>query len=291
MFKLRHLFSDLMDDALEAVKWFNSHSLALGLLRPFMLQKLGKTLVLILPVLTRWTSRYLCVARLLQLKQPILMLIADSPTELARAAGQCSDAIAKAKLVIQKLSQPVFWENLQRCAGALVHTCNLKCHSIDLHLRPLAVAANATQSDCARLDVVLVTLAKLYDHFKFGEGLRDEIRPVVMASLKKGWAKVDQTIFLLALLFNPYIQISCFASNSPLRMAYTILDLADTAFQQFFRVESGPLFREELMNYIAKCGMWSDESMRLLSERQKAKTAVCAICPPQALLILRRTRR
>lgn len=52
IFKLKGFFIAIIDDALEVVKWFNSHSQALGLLQSVQLHKLGKILALILPVLT-----------------------------------------------------------------------------------------------------------------------------------------------------------------------------------------------------------------------------------------------
>ena len=54
-----------MDQAIEVIKWFNNHSRALGLLKQRMLEKLFKVYVLILPVITRWTSHYLSCKRLL----------------------------------------------------------------------------------------------------------------------------------------------------------------------------------------------------------------------------------
>ena len=68
IFKLKGFFIAIIDDALEVVKWFNSHSQALGLLQSVQLHKLGKILALILPVLTRWTSHYLSVRRLIDLE-------------------------------------------------------------------------------------------------------------------------------------------------------------------------------------------------------------------------------
>lgn len=53
IFKLKGFFIAIIDDALEVVKWFNSHSQALSLLQSVQLHKLGKILALILPVLTR----------------------------------------------------------------------------------------------------------------------------------------------------------------------------------------------------------------------------------------------
>lgn len=88
---------------------------------------------------------------------------------------------------------------------------------IELHLEPLAKAANATQSDCARLDVVLVTLANLFHYFSSAQGLDATAAAAVLESLERRWANVDQDVFILAVVFNPYIRLSCFAEGSPFR--------------------------------------------------------------------------
>jgi hypothetical protein len=47
-------FSDTMDDALEVIKWFNSHSRALGLFNDVQVQndRYPRALALILPAIT-----------------------------------------------------------------------------------------------------------------------------------------------------------------------------------------------------------------------------------------------
>ncbi|KAI0319015.1 hypothetical protein OF83DRAFT_1035257, partial [Amylostereum chailletii] len=51
-------FTLVIDNALEIVKWFNHHTLPLGLLKDVQLEHTKKILCLILPVITRWTTHY-----------------------------------------------------------------------------------------------------------------------------------------------------------------------------------------------------------------------------------------
>lgn len=116
-------YSGLVSDALDVVKWFNNHSLALGMLRLVSMEKLGRELSLILPVITRWTSHYLSVRRLLQLENPIRHLLLDSREKLLLCAGKKREAKEKAAKVLDVLGDPQFWNNLRRYIG---HTCILR---------------------------------------------------------------------------------------------------------------------------------------------------------------------
>lgn len=144
------------------------------------------------------------------------------------------------------------------------------------HLEPLARAANITQSDSARLDVVLVTLANLYHYFSSTDGLVADAARAVRESLERRWAKADQDIFLLALVLNPYIRTTCFAQGSPFRMPGKIRQLAEAAFERFYGTPPGMDFGNELVNYLSKKGAWSDEQMKLKHLKDQAKIEVRA---------------
>lgn len=129
------------------------------------------------------------------------------------------------------------------------------------------MAANVTQSDCARLDIVLITLANLYHYFSTVPNLDQAAADAVKASLERRWAKADQDIFLLALIFNPYAHVSCFAKDSPFRVPAKVHELAKRAFQRFYNVEPGADFQNELTDYLQGVGLWTAEGMQL-SERE-----------------------
>jgi hypothetical protein len=52
-------FQDCVPKVLNVIKWMNNHSRALGLFWQEQLYTYRKVLVLILPVLIRWTAHYL----------------------------------------------------------------------------------------------------------------------------------------------------------------------------------------------------------------------------------------
>ena len=110
-----------MDRATEVVKWFNNHSLALGLLRQEqrLAHPSGRALNLILPGTTRWTSHFLCISRLLELEECLRVLPISSANQeiLKRAAGPKRDAKAKADEVIKTILDLDFWPKLRRYAS------------------------------------------------------------------------------------------------------------------------------------------------------------------------------
>ncbi|KIJ61394.1 hypothetical protein HYDPIDRAFT_169663 [Hydnomerulius pinastri MD-312] len=116
IFKITHRFVEIINNALEVVKWFNNHSRALGLLRDAQMAKFGLTLTLILPVLTRWTSHYLSVTRLVKLELAFKQLLLDAGENLEVlivCAGTKADAKRKAKEVLDILERPDFWPDLR----------------------------------------------------------------------------------------------------------------------------------------------------------------------------------
>ena len=66
-------------------------------MREAMMTTLGKSLVLILPVLTRWTSHYLSVRRLLQVERALRIVVWQSRDRLIVAAGKLPEAKRKAE--------------------------------------------------------------------------------------------------------------------------------------------------------------------------------------------------
>ncbi|KAL1739260.1 ribonuclease H-like domain-containing protein [Schizophyllum fasciatum] len=222
-----------------------------------MRRRLGKVLALFLPALTRWTSHYLSTARLLLLETEFKQLLLDSREELVLVAGDTPAARDAAEEVLAIIEAPDFWLNLKK---------------VKLHLQPLAIAANVTQSDHARLDTVLLTLANLYRVFS-DPSLDPSICTAVHKSLEKRWKKIDQDIFILAVIFNPYIRTACFPSTSPFCRPGRIRQLVNKCYKRIFNttVEPNIEFTSALTDYLNGVGSWSAESMDLAGHKARAR--------------------
>ena len=255
-----------MDEAQEVVKWFNNHGRALGMLKeeqranPDILQ----ILALVLPVLTRWTSHYLCCRRLLELEKPIRCLVINQTATLLICAGEKADAIAKARTIIAIIERDSFWTDLKMCVALILWfdiQTDRPC-SVKSHLEPFAVAANITQGDTARLDVVLLTLANLYRIFT-QPTIDPAVRIQVLQSLEKRWKKTDQHVFLLAVVFNPYLRTSCFHHDSPYRTMGKLWPVIRQVYKDMFNSEPNLDFRTTFAQYLDRTGDWSDVAMDL----------------------------
>ncbi|KAI0045470.1 hypothetical protein FA95DRAFT_1459385, partial [Auriscalpium vulgare] len=112
-FKRNARLKSVVNQALEVVKWFNHHGRALGILKDLQQSLAGKTLCLLLPVPTRWTSYYLSVRRLLELEQFIWRAANDMRDELIATVGNERKARLKAIQIVDTISTTAFWMGLR----------------------------------------------------------------------------------------------------------------------------------------------------------------------------------
>ena len=70
--------------------------------------------MLFLPVLTRWTSHYLAICRLLQLKRFICACVTLHYEDLIMAAGAKKDAKARARQILEYVQDEHFWRELEK---------------------------------------------------------------------------------------------------------------------------------------------------------------------------------
>lgn len=276
-FKLRGRYAQVVDDALDVVKWFNSHSRALGMLKDEQRGNphLPRILALILPVLTRWTSHYLCCRCLLELEKPIQCLVINQNTTLLLCAGEKPDAVAKAQSIVNIIQHDSFWDDLRMCVTQLTrrHSPANRSYRVKSHLEPFAIAANVTQGDSARLDVVLLTLANLFWIFS-QPSVDPAVRIQVHLSLEKRWKKCDQRVFLLAVVLNPYLRTTCFHQNSPYRTMGKLWCMIRKVYKDMFSSEPNLEFRRTFAQYLDRTGDWSDMEMDLVGWKASAVEAV-----------------
>ena len=112
-------YRNAVNNALEVVKWFNNHGAALDLLRNEQLTTYpdrSRPLVLILPVLTRWTSHFHAVKRLLELQRALVCCVVKHKERLLQIAaqGRSNEAKAMGARVIGYIQDEQFWRTLDR---------------------------------------------------------------------------------------------------------------------------------------------------------------------------------
>lgn len=108
---------DCVTQAIEVVKWFNSHSRALGILNQEQASLSANTgaaliLALILPVLTRWTAHFCSLSRLERVAPAIRSSWMKYSNQLLAAAGTRREAKEKAESIKAIVENPDFWKNI-----------------------------------------------------------------------------------------------------------------------------------------------------------------------------------
>ena len=82
---------------------------------------------------------------------------------------------------------------------------------MQLHLQPLAIAANLTQGSFCRLDEVLLVFGYLFNQFAGLNDLQDNLlKHAVLNSIELRWSKCEQDVFIAAAILNPFLKIKPF---------------------------------------------------------------------------------
>ncbi|EUC60305.1 hAT family dimerization protein [Rhizoctonia solani AG-3 Rhs1AP] len=200
LFKAKMDFISAVAMSQEVIKWFNNHSRALEMLHNEQLHSLRKTLALITPVLTRWTSIYMSVRRLLDCLPAFRGMINNCPCDQFQTlAGVDRKSRDKALDVWNILNNNQFWKDLTRVSGILA---------------PLTVAAHITEGATTRLDQVALTYGNLYRIYSQLDGEDMPVGKVICESFERRWASGDQDPLILAVFFNPYIRGDLFDKAS-----------------------------------------------------------------------------
>ena len=94
-------------------------------------------------------------------------------------------------------------------------------------LEPICLGTNMNQSDAMRPDQVLLTFAGMFLHFS------KHSKPAAAARMskriEKRWKALDQPMFILALVLNPFEGISCFgdkAAVTPFTLNTVLLEVS-----------------------------------------------------------------
>jgi hypothetical protein len=113
-FKLNLDFIASADSAIQVIKWFNNHSRALGLLHQEQLVTDNRVVALILAIITRWTSHYLSMTRLLEVNKALRSCVIKNGETLLKCGGPKAEAQSKAKEILNTVNDHNFWHNVTR---------------------------------------------------------------------------------------------------------------------------------------------------------------------------------
>ncbi|CAE7074308.1 unnamed protein product [Rhizoctonia solani] len=199
-FKIKVDFISAATKAQNVIRWFNNHSRALAWLQNEQKHLMGKTLSLLYPALTRWTSVDMALQRPADYLTAFQGLLLRHPaSEFQEVAGSDRKSREKAMEIRGVIEDNQFWADITR---------------ITFHLKPLTIAAYATEGTSTRLDQVLLTLANLYRFFSKLGGDNLLIGQTLCSRIEKRFEAFDQDVSILAVFLNPYIRANLFNRQS-----------------------------------------------------------------------------
>ena len=129
--------------------------------------------------------------------------------------------------------------------------------SIKRHLKPLAIAANISQANHIRPDQILLILGLLYLQFsEFKETDERSMRATMLSAIESRWLKVDQDVFVAALILNPFHKISAF---QPLHFLTTggVYGLMRRLWVRFYGTEPTTDLWRNVRDYLENTGEYA----------------------------------
>lgn len=182
----------------------------------------NKVLALLIANITRWATHFIAFDRLFTLKDPLQRAVISRRDDIISAqVGAEKNRQKKQKLEddatnhCELIDDSGFWRRL-------------KCIVDDLE--PICLGLNMNQSDAMRPDQALLTFAGIFLHFQ--RHSKPSVAEGMMKRIEKRWKALDQPMFVLALVLNPFEGISRFgdkAAVSPFTLNTILLEVPSFA--------------------------------------------------------------
>ncbi|KAJ7751786.1 ribonuclease H-like domain-containing protein [Mycena maculata] len=230
-FKVHKFAAATAETATALIGWINNH----GKLRKIFdstqehVSKdcLNRVLVIsyLVANLTRWTTHCIAFMRLLRLQEALQWGVMGSRGAIIAAqvgAAKGAEKIAfteEAERYCTLIQDPTFWSSLE---------------SLIEDIEPICYGTNINQKDSTRADQVLLSLVGMF--LRMADHPEPDVAAGMTARLEKRWKDCDQPLFLLALILNPFEQLSCFGPDAGLNH-FNCLDLLVSMYQ---RMKSRP---------------------------------------------------
>jgi hypothetical protein len=102
----------IVDQAVEVVKWFNNHSFCLGKLREEQMVTYRQAWALILPVITRWTSHFCSISRILSVNKAVTLTVTRYREQFLEYVKGTEKKIETAERVMDCVCDKHWWKEL-----------------------------------------------------------------------------------------------------------------------------------------------------------------------------------
>ncbi|KAJ7077492.1 ribonuclease H-like domain-containing protein [Mycena epipterygia] len=230
-FKVHTFAADTAEMATALIGWINNHGKVRKIFDrvqgEFSMDRFGTIIILAYLVanLTRWTTHCIAFMRLFRLEEPLQLAVMANRGAIVSAqvgAAKGAEKIAfteEAERFCNMIMDQSFWSSLE---------------SLIEDIEPICYGTNINQKDSSRADQVLLSLVGMF--LRMVEHPEVEVADGMTARLEKRWNDCDQPLFLLALILNPFEQLSCFGPNAGLNH-FNCLDLIAS---MYIRMKSRP---------------------------------------------------
>jgi hypothetical protein len=200
-----------MGELIDFVNWLNNHDKVRAIFDTKQRELLGKILAYLLPNLTRWTTHLVAAIRFAFLKAPIRAAILNQRDDIIKAQVG-AEANARKRQALEEdaiyycnlVESNAWWDKLQKTViPDLEHICYL---------------TNIAQSDHVRPDQFLLAVGGLFLHFHgFSARQKSAERGLgqrMCKRVEKRFKELDQVVFVLALVLNPFEKLSRFGDKA-----------------------------------------------------------------------------
>src|SRR5882762_5838073 len=171
------------------------------------LDRTGHSVVLAYLVanMTRWTTHCIAFIRLLRVQDALKLEVMQHRSGIIKAQVGAATYAEKDRLTqdaekhCNLIADANFWNGLEHVVS---------------DIEPICYGTNVNQKDSTRADQVLLTLVGMYLHFC--DHPIPEVAAGMTKRLEKRWKDCDQSLFLLALILNPFEGLACFGNQAGL---------------------------------------------------------------------------
>jgi hypothetical protein len=211
--------AETAEEATDLIGWILNHGKVRSVFNETQAEISGKVLTFLVANLTRWTTHFIAFDRLQDLKDPLRRAVISRRADvISGQVGAEKNRHKKQKLEddatahCELIDDGGFWRRLKTVVD---------------DLEPICLGINMNQTDALRPDQALLTFAGIFLYFQ------KHSKPVVAAGMgkriEKRWKALDQPMFILAVVLNPFEGISRFgdkAGISPFTLNSVLLEVS-----------------------------------------------------------------
>ncbi|KAK7017310.1 DUF659 domain-containing protein [Favolaschia claudopus] len=215
----------LIGELIDFVNWLNNHDKVRAIFDTQQQELSGKILAYILPNLTRWTTHLIAAIRFSLLKAPIRAAVLNHPDAIVKAQVG-AETNARKKMALQDdaihhctvVESHAWWDRLQQTIiPDFEHICYLTNIAQSDHQVSSSISADSRLS----------TRSKASER---GLGQR------MCKHIEKRFKELDQVVFVLALILNPFERLSRFGDKAQI----DVFKLSTELITLFKRMKTRP---------------------------------------------------